>query len=180
MDQLRGQVRRTIGDNVLAMGARPEKQWWNLPAKVAAGNRIGAEERARSIELDPDHNPHNDEFDAMRHARWSNRMATEIGPIFSRVAGAGHELENMLPSPERLAAYGAPRGLLDLARARQWHGESEAEALMDKRNNAEGRLAAAQGRAIDPRRLQTGLDRPPSGNPAYPQARPRGGGGGTR
>ena len=36
---------------------------------------------------------HNNALDAMRHARWSLRMATEIDPISSRLIGAEHELE---------------------------------------------------------------------------------------
>ena len=190
MNGLRARAQQVIGDNAMVLaqaGAQPqtkptppEKQWWNLPAKVAAGERIAQEEHVRAQRLDPDHDPHDDAYDAMRHARWSNRMATEIGPIFSRLAGAEHEFEDALPSPKTLARYGAPEGLQQLARRRQWHDEPDAEALMDKRNNAEGRLAAAQGRPIDPNRLQTGLDRPVPGNKAYLQARPRGGGGGWR
>ena len=72
---------------VLAQAPRlpPEKQWWNLPAKIAAGTRISDEESHKFA------GRHNDGGDAMRHAEWSQRMATDIGPIFSGLAGLYHE-----------------------------------------------------------------------------------------
>lgn len=51
---------------------------------------------------------------------------------------------------------------------------------MDMRNNAEGRRAAYERRPVNPANLQTVLDSPSPSNPAYPRARPRGGGPGFR
>jgi uncharacterized protein DUF6973 len=149
----------------------PEKQWWNVPAKYAKAKQIADDERRRSI-LEAHAagfaDAHDNRFDAMRHARWSQRMSTEIGPVSARLFGAVHEFENGLPSPETLSRWHAPSGLQDLAALRDWHEQPEAEGLMDRRNNAEGRRAAAQGRTINPGNLQTSIGRsPPAGNPAY-------------
>lgn len=126
----------------------PEKQWWNLQAKIHKARQIAGEElqtsiaNAREAGL-PD--AHNNSYDALRHARWSQRMADEIGPVFARVAGLEHELEGSL-----------------------LHGQGMDEALMDLRNNAEGRRAGAEHRPIDPRNLQSGpSQRAPTGNPTY-------------
>ncbi|HEX7887170.1 MAG TPA: hypothetical protein VF474_14430, partial [Phenylobacterium sp.] len=158
------------------------RQWWNVPAKYAKAQQIADDERRRSTEAATagGARAHNNRFDAMRHAEWSRRMATEIDPISARVFGAAHELEGAMPSPQTLQTWGAPRWLREVAQARDWHDQPEAEALMDVRNNAEGRRAAAEGRAINPANLQVGLDQPVAGNPAYPRARPRGAGPGRR
>lgn len=111
---------------------RPEKQFWNLPAKLDRARAIADEEgraawavaRAQGVSR-----PHNNALDAQRHARWSERMALEIDPETSFLVGTGHELSEMF--------------------------QPRAEALMDFRNNAEGRRAARDGRPIDPTRLQT-------------------------
>ncbi|TAJ70700.1 MAG: hypothetical protein EPO51_16555 [Phenylobacterium sp.] len=110
---------------------KPEKQFWNLPAKLDRARAIADEEgraawgaaRAQGVSR-----PHNNALDAQRHARWSERMAREIDPVTSFLVGTGHELAEMF--------------------------QPRAEALMDFRNNAEGRRAAREGRPIDPTRLQ--------------------------
>lgn len=153
---------------------RPEQQWWNLPAKYDKAKQIAWEERQRSIALAGDAGAHDNAFDAMRHARWSQRMATEIDPISSRLFGAEHEIEgSLMPSPARLKRWNAPDWLQDAARARDWHEQPAAEALMDMRNNAEGRRAAAEGRPIRPGNLQVRLGEPSPSSDAYPPARPR-------
>lgn len=125
---------------------KPERRPWDLAAKYARAEQIGREELLISrlsalAQKLPD--SHNNALDARRHARWSQRMSSEIDPVTSFVAGAGHELAGVL--------YGQP-----------W-----AETLMDSRNNAEGRLAAREGRAIDPRNLQRRLsDRQSTGRGA--------------
>lgn len=116
---------------------KPEQQFWNLPAKLDRARQIGREEDlisrlaalARGIP-----SAHNNELDARRHARWSERMAQEIDPVTSLLVGFGHELEG------------------SLSRRRP---QPRAEALMDAHNNAEGRQAARERRPIDPGRLQT-------------------------
>ena len=123
--------RRDARAQVAPRPRRPEKQWWNLPAKIEAGRRIASEE-AR-----PRH--HNDHEDGMRHAIWSRRMAAEIGPVFSAVAGVEHEIENTLPT---------------------WAGGDglpPSEAAMDLVNNFEGLTAWAGDRPVDPARIR---DRP--------------------
>jgi hypothetical protein len=161
MDAIRSQARQAIAANAAALdrtfgagqplGERA-KRWWDLPAKLELGHRIAREELAASVaaaEATGTRAAHNNAYDAMRHARWSERMAQEIGPSFAALAGLEHELENTL------------------------QGQGRAEALMDLRNNAEGRRAAADHRPIDPRNLQTGLSQPaPAGNPAYAPAAP--------
>lgn len=115
---------------------RPETQPWTIMAKLDRARTLADEEgraawtaaRAQGIAR-----PHNNALDAQRHARWSERMAREIGPVTSFLVGTGHEL----------AAIFQPRG----------------EALMDLHNNAEGRRAAREHRPIDPRRLQTSPSR---------------------
>lgn len=170
---------RQLLENRLALDVAPrlppERQWWNLPAKHAKAKEIAAEERRRSIEsaVAAGERAHNSRFDAQRHAEWSRRMASEIDPLSARVFGAIHELEGSLPSPETLRARGAPGWLQNLARSREWHDQPAAEALMDVRNNAEGRRAAAEGRPVNPANLQTRPGTPAAGNPAYRQAGPQ-------
>ena len=161
----------------------PEKQWWNVPAKVAKAKEIAQQERERSL-VDAGSqglsSAHNNAPDAMRHARWSQRMVTEIDPISARLFGIAHEFEGSLPAPDRLKRWNAPQSLQQLARDRDWHDQSDSEALMDMRNNAEGRRAAQERRAVNPANLQIQLNAPSVLNPAYPRARPRGGGPGWR
>jgi hypothetical protein len=133
----------------------PEKQWWNFSAKKTAGERIGREELDRSLDAAGQVRPHNNAFDAMRHARWSRRMATEIGPVFSTGAGLWHEGENIRDSigenvnkrlyPERVLH---PQDVPTV-------GQTMAESAMDLGNNFHGIGAALGRRPIDPRRLQT-------------------------
>jgi hypothetical protein len=140
--------------------AGPAQQWWNLPAKVAAGKRIAKEEAGKFA------GHHNDAGDAMRHAEWSQRMASEIDPAFSRLAGLYHEGDNLIAS------------VIDNARARLTGGndlkpgeivpsipQTVAESIMDLRNNDAGLRAAQQGVPIDPSRLTT----PPTAAGSYLQ-----------
>lgn len=120
--------RRDARAQVASPARPPEKQWWNLPAKIEAGRHIAREE-AR-----PRH--HNDHEDGMRHANWSRRMATEIGPVFSALAGVEHEIENTLPT---------------------WAGGDglpPSEAAMDLVNNFEGLTAWASDRPVNPTRIR--------------------------
>lgn len=127
-------------------------------AKVAAGRRIGDEEQARAWEggVLPRNNPP----DAMRHARWSQRMAEEIDPLLAAGAGVQHEIANVVDSV-------AANGVRHLTRGRYEDPDAPttrlpqtiAESLMDMRNNVEGLVAAAVRRPIDPGRLTT---RPPA------------------
>lgn len=166
MDGLRRRVRQVIGNNAVALAPHglgpstkaptpPEKQLWNFAAKKAAGERIADEELDRSFQAAGPVRPHNNEFDAMRHARWSQRMASEIGPVFSAGAGLWHEAGNIsdgigqniekrldpkrFPHPEQVPTI----------------GETMAESAMDLRNNFEGIGAALRHRPIKPANLQT-------------------------
>ena len=127
-DGLRARGWRAIRTN-LGLDLPPARQWWNLQAKIDLGTRIGDEERMIYI------GHQNDPEDALRHAEWSRRMAEDIGPIFSGVAGLGHEIQNTL-------GWGAPRQPLN-------------EAIMDMHNNAEGIRSSREKRPINPRQLQT-------------------------
>jgi hypothetical protein len=140
----------TLQDHLaLAMAPRlrPEQQVWNLPAKIAAGRSIAEQERQAFL------GHHNDLGDAMRHAEWSQRMAQQIGPVFSGLAGLQHEGVNMADAvgslPQRLS-YGAYNDAAHHPSVLQTLSESG----MDLRNNAEGIAAAVGGRPIDPRNLQ--------------------------
>lgn len=112
---------------------RPEQQWWNVPAKLDRAGEIAQEELDRSrraSEAAGLGRPHNNRFDAARHAEWSRRMSTEIDPLTSFLVGTGHEGQNLIEFQ--------PIG----------------EIVMDLRNNAEGRRAAAERRAVNPSNLQ--------------------------
>ena len=133
----------------------PAHEFWNFPAKIAAAERIKSD-------VLRDYPGWNNAGDAMRHAELSRRMATEIDPLFSRVAGAAHEIENTIPSGW---VRFAPGFMKEHARE-NWHGQGTPERLMDERNNAEGRLAAREHRPVDPTHLQTSPDGPvPPGAP---------------
>jgi hypothetical protein len=149
-EALQRDARRLVADNARRLNGfldaplqERARRWWDLPAKQGLAGQIAKQEKARALAMAAaagDDDPHNDRFDAERHARWSNRMATEIGPIFAQVAGSGHEVTNEL---------------LD--------GQPGAESYMDLHNNAEGRRAARDRRPIDPGRLQVSpnVRRPP-------------------
>jgi len=80
-----------------------------------------------------------DMYDAMRHAEASRRISEALGPGYAHLFGTAHEVQNLL----------TPRNWLE--------GNILERVGMDLRNNAEGRLAWREGRAIDPSRLQTSL-----------------------
>jgi hypothetical protein len=154
MRGLRSRAQQAIGDNARALAPHghgpqtraptpPEKQWWNLGAKYEAADRIKGE-------MMRDFHGHNDGGDALRHAELSRRLASEIDPVTSYLAGVTHEIENGIPA--QLAPF-APRFMREHAKE-NWHGQGRPERLMDDRNNAEGRRAAREGRAVDPSRLQ--------------------------
>ncbi len=173
MNGLRTRVQQAIGDNALVLSqygagpqtgsARPpETQWWNLPAKYAAAQRIKAD-------VLRNYPGWNDAGDAARHAEPSRRMASEIDPTTAFFAGAAHEAENTIPS--ELAQF-AP-GFLQAHARENWHGQGTPERLMDERNNAEGRRAAREHRLVDPARLQTSPAGPVPPSAPYQQHRPR-------
>lgn len=118
------------GAAALAQPTAPARQWWNLRAKIDAANRVAGEEKPKFA------GHHNDSGDA-------------AGPIFTTVAGVGHELENTLP------AGWAPDA----------HGQRGPERDMDLHNNAEGIGAAMEGRPIDRAKLQLGPIYPDRGPP---------------
>jgi hypothetical protein len=115
---------------------------------------------------------HNNAGDAFRHAELSRRLADEIDPLTSYVAGVTHEIDNSIPASwvpsapdpaSRLAPMLEP---LHRHAMQNWHGQGLPETMMDLRNNAEGRRAASEGRVVDVHRLQLGRDAaPPTGAP---------------
>lgn len=172
METLRDRAGRQIVVNVQALkgGQAPPgaearaKRWWDLPAKVEVARRIQSDELARSKADARDAgapNAHNNRFDAMRHARASQRLAEAAGPRFAEVAGNVHEgvnaFEQLVPAildqgiggPYEVGAGRTPGQYLD-------------EIRMDLHNNAEGRAAAREGRPIDRRRLKVEPSPPPA------------------
>lgn len=121
----------------------PQPSQSRTPEKQAVEQGRSRVERAEIIgqqELAKRPFAHNDVEDGMRHAEWTRRMSEEIDPFTSWMVGTAHEA----------------RGLLE--------GQDLGEARMDLNNNAEGRAAASEGRAVDPRRLQSS---PESANGRY-------------
>lgn len=130
-------------------------RFWDIPAKIDASRRIRDEEYLRAIQdarAGGSFPPHNDIYDAQRHARWSQRTAQVAGPMFADTVGVLHELDNIGEAIGRTAGaaldnerpYDPRTGVIQTLR----------EVPMDLHNNAEGRQAAAEGRAIDPGRLR--------------------------
>jgi hypothetical protein len=134
----------------------PAQQWWNVPAKYEAAKRIEREILARFPS-------HNDAGDALRHAELSRRLATEIGPVSSAIAGFTHELENSIGSPPPGALDWLPPRVKEHIQ-RNWRGQGQPERDMDLHNNLEGLRAAARGQPVDPGQLQV--------KPVARQARP--------
>ena len=99
--------------------------WWDVPANLNRAIEIGNEELRKRGKGN-----HNNSGDAMRHAEWSRRMAEEIGPVTSWIAGTANEAKGLL------------------------HGQPWGEAMMDLHNNAEGRAAAKEKRPVDKSRLK--------------------------
>lgn len=89
-------------------------------------------------ELDNRPAAHNDAEDAMRHAEWNRRMVEETNSFTAFVAGANHEIDNLI------------------------HGHPWDESMMDLYNNAVGRAAGSVGVAVDPNKLQKSLSSSPS------------------
>lgn len=126
-----------------------EKQWWTVPAKYRAAERIAVEEREASIaraKLASLPSAHNNIYDAQRHRRWSERMVREIDPLTAALAGYGHEAANLAGwAPEaavsRLPWRGPAKDGPGLTA-----GQMRDEVLMDLHNNKAGR-DAANGRA---------------------------------
>lgn len=149
LDEVRGAVSRVLVRNALMFDRvrDPADSPLNVPAKMAAAHRIEREERIRSQREAPNGNPHNDVYDARRHAEASRRLAVEAGPLSSTIGGAGHELVNL-----RDAWRGeAVPGLSGAAGVKAILPESS----MDMHNNLVGVRAAVTGMPLDERRLQT-------------------------
>jgi hypothetical protein len=123
---------------------KPQQQWWNIPAKYEAAKRIKGE----VLESYPGRN---DAGDAMRHAELSRRMATEIDPVTSTLAGLFHEIDNSIPEKYVQAM---PPGPLRRHARENWWGPNDAERDMDLHNNREGLRAAREGRAVNPANLR--------------------------
>lgn len=154
--QARAQQRLSRNAVALSRARAPEKQWFNLPAKIEAGRRIGYEELRNSQRQNP--NPHND---AMRHARWSKRMAEEIDPAFAWAAGVYHEGENLWSEGKDLwNGYKAKIRGVPIERDVPDPRQVFAESIMDLRNNHEGLRAAREGHPVAPDHLQTRPLRP--------------------
>ena len=99
--------------------------WWDLPANFGRAREIAAEVLAKYP------NSHNEMGDAMRHAEWSQRMASEINPFTAWAAGTGHEVQGMC------------------------QGQPMNEMAMDLHNNGVGRSAGSSGQPINTNQLWT-------------------------
>jgi hypothetical protein len=122
----------------------PEKEWWNLPAKYRAVQRIKGE----MLRQFPGHD---DGGDAVRHAELSRRMAVDIDPVTAAAAGLMHEIDNTVPRawvPSRPA-------IVHRHADENWWGQRWPERDMDMHNNLEGLRAGMSHRPIDRRVLQT-------------------------
>lgn len=163
------------GRRMLSLEERARRPW-DIGAKLELSRQIADEEllisKQRAMARGQNH-AHNDDLDAMRHARWSQRTAAAAGPVFANLAGIAHEAENLA---ESVVAHGRAVGPYEPGR-RSTPGETIDEIRMDLHNNAEGRRAAREGRPIDPARLQasprtpalTALYRyPPAGRTGLP------------
>lgn len=87
------------------------------------------------------HQGHNDQSDAMRHAEWNRRMAEKLGQTKAHIIGSGYELKGLFTEKTPL---------------RQYFKESN----MDLSNNAEGLAAHREKRAVNPNNLVTSPDSP--------------------
>lgn len=127
------------GDVNLFRYVRNNPANWIDPYGLARGDRwdprtyLPDYDRARRIgeEVRRTETGHNDASDARRHSEWNRRMYEEIGPFTAWSAGLAYELE------------GTCR-----------RGQPIDEFMMDLHNNREGRDAAREGRAVDPKRLR--------------------------
>ena len=124
--------------------------WWDLPAKKAAGEQVGREELAKF-----GWRHHNDMADAIRHAEWSQRMASDLGPAFSGAAGLFHEAQNLWD--DRAQYLGKRLGVQKYEERPDPPSllQTLSENGMDLCNNAEGVAAAMAGRPINPSHLQS-------------------------
>ena len=179
MDDLRAAARRKLVANTRTLAQvfdrRPESpltleqragRVWDLNAKTAFAQQVMAEEKRRSIvEAGAAglSDAHNNDFDSLRHARASKRLAEGAGPIFATAAGLKHEFDNFVQSVDE---HGRLTGPYDHRIESPTPGQTLDEIRMDLRNNLEGVRAAVRGREIDPRRLQTRVRKTPAG-PLY-------------
>lgn len=140
MDELRERARARLVGNLRALrdaagfGPVPERQWWNVPAKVAAARTIYSQEK-RS------HPGASDAGDAMRHAEASRRVAEEVDPVTAELGGLAVEGAGLLRAASKFMLRHPAKGVFG-------------DMMMDLHNNAEGRAAAAAGRPVDANRLQ--------------------------
>jgi RHS repeat-associated protein len=106
-----------MSDIPAGAGAKSFSQAMGTANKLANSEFLRSKTNATANNLIP----HNNIYDAERHARWTYRMATETGSGWAGVFGTGYELTGML------------------------NGQPLAEMLMDLNNNAVGLQAAMNG-----------------------------------
>lgn len=168
LDGLRARAQQALVENTRALArfadARTDPtleqralRVWDIPAKHALAERIMEEEVLRSQRLAAaagEYPPHNNAWDAERHARGTQRIAEAIGPTAAAAAGVVHEGLNLAQAvghgyssliDGEPNSYDRSQGIFQTLR----------EIPMDLRNNGEGLRAVREGRAIDPGRLQT-------------------------
>lgn len=183
IDGLRAAAQRRLVDNTRTLARffdrRPDSpltleqragRVWDLSAKTAFAERVMDEEINRSFAESAAAGmgrPHNNDFDALRHARASKRIAEVAGPAFATAAGVGHEVDNFVGSLRKhkraTGDYGGPYSHREKSPT---PGQTLDEIRMDLRNNLEGVSAAVRGGEIDPGRLQTRVRETPTG-PLY-------------
>ncbi len=148
---LRAQADALIAANTRALrGAfdldRPApRQWWNLPAKV---KRLDEIRKEGALRLPGEDNA----VDALRHGQGARQAALEVGTGWARLGGVVGEIARGAQHGVNYAASGV--GVPTNERPRNLR-EILASAEMDLHNNEVGFRAAAEGRPVDLRDLQT-------------------------
>jgi len=172
MAALRARVLRLVGDNALTMARQvqgltadgerqaPAKHWWNLPAKVAKGMSIAAEEEARRP-------GRNNASDAMRHAEWSRRMTEEIGPAFSMAVGGVNEAVGLALGHPLAESVMDMRNNAEGIEAGQQHRAVDGRRLQDRPMSVTAAYARSKQNYEDttPDRVTYGLAPGPYGEP---------------
>lgn len=164
-------VMDTLKAQANALMARNAARLAGLQDGLDELGRIYPEEKARSIsraKAGGQARAEDNIFDAERHARASQRLTRVVGPGLAALAGYGVEAAGLGRNLLLNAAEPVTPGLSPPSL-----GAALAAARMDLRNNAEGRRAAVEGRAIDPRELQATPDRAPEYSFLYDERAPR-------
>jgi RHS repeat-associated protein len=122
--QQHGSKSTQVSPSTRSVSRAPMWKTWNFKKAWDRAHQIGNEELARTRKIAPE-GGHNDLYDAERHARWTYRMAQELGWKWADLFSGGHEL------------WDEPT-----------HFQPSNELLMDSHNNLIGIDAARNGQPI--------------------------------